>query len=96
MKEEATTITVQVSPGAAQNKVVRFKDGVLHLRIAATPVNGKANEELIKFLSSVLGVRKNRLTIEKGATSRKKVVAIGELEEGHVIRLLEKYLANNT
>ncbi len=91
IKAEPATIAIQVQPNASQNKVVRFKDGVLHLRIAAPPVKGKANEELIRFLSHILGVTRNRLTIEKGIASKKKIVAIRELDQDLVTTLLEKY-----
>ena len=91
VKGGSTTIVIQVHPKAKQNKVVRFKDGILHLRIAAPPTKGRANEELIKFLNSILGVTKNQLTIERGMASKKKIVAIGELKEDQVMRLLGKY-----
>ena len=60
-KEEPATIVVQVQPNAPRNKLARFEDGVLHLRIAAPPIKGKANQELIKFLSDILGVGKSNL-----------------------------------
>ena len=82
---ERATIIVQVQPNASQNKVVRFADGVLHLRIAAPPVKGKANQELIRFLSDILGVARSNLTIEKGATSKRKVISIQGLGQEEVM-----------
>ncbi|MFC2016118.1 DUF167 domain-containing protein [Chloroflexota bacterium] len=90
MKEEQATIVVQVQPNASQNKVVRFEDGVLHLRIAAPPIKGKANQELIKFLSDILGIGKGNLTIEKGMTSKRKVIVIKRLTQSQVTGQLEK------
>lgn len=81
MKEERATIVVQVQPNASQNKVTRFENGVLYLRIAAPPVKGKANRELIKFLSAILRVSKGSITIEKGLTSRRKVIVIKGLTQ---------------
>jgi len=69
-------LTVQVQPGAGRNQVTRYTDGILHVKIAAPPVRGKANRELIEFLSSVLGVSRSSLSIEKGHTSRRKVVVV--------------------
>ncbi len=63
-----------------------FKDRALHLRIAVPPVKGKANQELIKFLSDILGVSKSNLTIEKGMTSKMKVIGISGLTQNQVIR----------
>ena len=90
MKEERATFVVHVKPNASQNKVVRFKDGVLHLRIAAPQVKGKANQELIKFLSDILEISKNNLTIEKGMTNKRKVIVIDGLSQNQVVRQLEK------
>jgi uncharacterized protein YggU (UPF0235/DUF167 family) len=43
-KEVQTRIVVRVQPDAGQNQALGFKDGVLHLRITAPPINGKANQ----------------------------------------------------
>jgi uncharacterized protein (TIGR00251 family) len=80
-----TKIVTQVQPNARQNEVTGFKDGVLHLKIAAPPVGGKANQELIKFLSALLGVSKTSLTIEKGVTSRRKLIGVTGLTLDQII-----------
>lgn len=90
MKELPATIVVQVQPNASQNKVVHFADGVWQLRIAAPPIRGKANQELTKFLSDILGVAKTNLTIEKGLTSKRKVISIKGLTQEQVTGQLEK------
>ena len=59
--------------------MVGFTDGVLQIKIAAPPVKGKANRELITFLSQALGLSKSSLTITRGHTSRNKVIAIAGL-----------------
>ena len=82
---------VQVQPNAGQNKVLGLNDGVLQVKIAAPPLKGKANQELIKFLSGVLGVSKSCLSIEKGLTSRQKTVLIGGLTSEQVVRQLEEW-----
>ena len=94
VQKEQIRIAVHVQPNASQNKVAGFRDGVLQVRIAAPPIKGKANQELVKFLSSLLGVSKNNLSIEKGITSRKKTVAVRGLEQDKVLGLLEKYQTN--
>ncbi len=89
MKEEHATITVQVQPNASQNKITRFEQGTWYLRIAAPPIKGRANQELLKFLSDILGVSKSSLTIEKGMTSKRKVIAIRGLGQKEAMRRLE-------
>ena len=90
VKEEQATIMVQVQPNASQNRVARFEDGVLHLRIAAPPVKGKANQELLRFLSDILEISQTSLTIEKGLTSKRKVIAATGLTQQQVTELLGK------
>ena len=90
-QKEQAIVTVHVQPNAKQNKVVSFQDNVLRVKIAALPINGKANKELIKFLSNLLGISKSKLDIEKGMTRKLKVVAITGIRQDEVNRKLEKY-----
>ena len=90
-QEESVSIVVHVKANAKQNKVVSFRDGVLYLRIAAHPTKGKANQELLEFLSNILCVSKAHLAIEKGVTIKKKMVSIKGLTQDQVTRQLEKY-----
>lgn len=85
---------MQVHPGAKQNTVVCLENGVWHIKIAAPPVEGKANKELVEFLSAVLGVSKSRITIEKGVTSRKKLIVVEGMTQGDVEERLRKVIAD--
>ena len=64
--------------------------GVRHIRIAAPPIEGKANEALVKFLSAQLGVNKSRFSIERGLTGRTKTITIRGLSQSQVVSQLEK------
>lgn len=86
--ESGAKISLRVHPNAARNEVVGFTDGVLLVKVSAPPVKGKANRELIAFLSQMLGVGKSSLTIITGHTSRSKVIAIDGLSQGEAIRRL--------
>ena len=86
--ESEAKIAVRVYPNAARNEVVGFKGGVLRVRVSAPPVKGKANEELIAFLSKVLGVSKSRIGITTGHTARNKVIAIDGLSQEDLMRRL--------
>ena len=81
-------ISVRVHPGATKSEVVGFTGGVLQVRVSAPPVKGKANSELVAFLSKQLGVGKGALTIIKGHTSRHKVIAINGLNQEEVTKRL--------
>lgn len=80
-------IFIRVTPGAAQSKIGgKFVDEknqeYLKISIAAPPEDGKANEELIKFLSKKLKIAKSKIEIIRGETSRFKVLRLGELVDG--------------
>ena len=90
MQKESVRIVVRVQPNASQNSVVSFQDGVLRVRIAAPPIKGKANQELVEFLSDLLGVSKGSLSIEKGMNAKTKTIAVRGLGQDYILRLLEK------
>jgi len=81
---EKIKIWVQVHPNARRNEVQGEKDGIWQLKIAAPPVRGRANQELINFLSDVLQVSKSSLTIEKGLSRRRKLIDIRGLAQEQV------------
>ncbi len=89
-ENEQARLVVRVRPNAKQNQLVGFKEGVLHVRIAAPPIDGKANEALVKFLSTQLGVSKSRLSIEKGLAGRTKTITIRGLGQSQALSRLEK------
>ncbi len=81
---------VQVHPNAGKNVVVGFNDNILQLKIAAPPVEGKANQELIKFLSKLLDIRKSDISIDKGVNGRRKTVTFFGIEHDELVKRLEK------
>jgi len=81
-------ISVRVHPNAARNEVVGVTDGVWQVRVSAPPVKGKANKELITFLSRLLGVGKSRIDIIRGHTTRNKVIAISGLSQEDIVKRL--------
>ena len=85
-QEKSIKILVQVHPGAKRNEILRFENGIWHLKIAAPPIEGKANKELIDFLSEVLDVSKSRISIEKGTTSRKKLLVVEGITEAEILK----------
>ena len=81
---EITLISVKVTPGAKRNALTALKEDVWYIKIAAPPVEGKANEELLTFLSQVLGLRQGNLSVKKGRTSRNKLVSVWGLGQKEV------------
>ncbi len=81
-------ISLRVYPNASRNEMVSFTDGVLRVKVSAPPIRGKANRELITFLSRLLGVDKGSVNIIKGHTTRNKVVTIDGLSQEEVMQRL--------
>ncbi len=69
-------LAVQITPNAKKTEVIGEQDGALKLKLQAQPVDGKANEALIKFLAKALGVPRSALTITHGLASKKKLIAV--------------------
>jgi len=71
------TIKVRVTPRSSQNEISEtLTDGTVKIKLKAPPVDNKANEELIKFLSKEWQVAKSKIRIIKGKTSKNKVIQI--------------------
>jgi uncharacterized protein len=85
---EGVTLSVRIQPRASKNSVSRMEDGTLKIRLTAPPVDGAANEALVKFLSDTLSVSKSQVDIVSGHTGRQKIIRISGISEADVIRLL--------
>lgn len=83
-----TEISVRVHPNAARNEVTGVTDGIYQVKVSAPPVKGKANKELIAFLSRLSGVSKSRIDIIKGHTTRNKLIAIDGLSQEDIMKRL--------
>ena len=64
--------------------MVGFANDVLHVKIAALLVKGKANEEIAKFLSRILEMKQECISIRRGHTSRNKIIVISGLSREEV------------
>jgi uncharacterized protein len=67
---------IKVKPNSKSPKIVEEEDGSLTVYLKSPPIDGKANEELIKVLANKYGVTKSCITIKSGLTSRQKLVEI--------------------
>lgn len=76
-------ISVRLTPRASR-EAVEVRDGVVHARVTAPPVDGAANEALVRLLAKRLGVPKRDVRIVSGETSRTKVVAVEGIAEAEV------------
>jgi uncharacterized protein len=73
---DGVLLEVSVQPRASRSEIVGLHDGRLRLRIAAPPVDGAANAEVIAVLAKTLGVSKSQIDIVSGQTGRRKRVLV--------------------
>lgn len=73
---EVLTLTLHIQPGAKRTEVAGLHGEALKLRLAAPPVEGRANEALLKFIAASFDVSLRQVELKQGAQSRHKVVAI--------------------
>lgn len=85
---DSVTLSIRIQPRASKNEVVRLDGGGLRIRLTAPPVDGAANEALVKFLSAVLSVAKSKIEIVSGHTSRDKIIRIHGVSEVDAKRVL--------
>ena len=69
-------LTLHVQPGAKRTEVAGTHGDALKMRLAAPPVDGKANAELLRFLAGAFGVPRHAVTLVRGEMSRQKTVRI--------------------
>ncbi|MFH1260135.1 MAG: DUF167 domain-containing protein [Elusimicrobiota bacterium] len=67
---------IKVIPQAGKNQIVGIQGEQLKIKLTAPPVDGKANENLIDFLTETLPIKRSQLKIIRGLTSRSKVIEI--------------------
>lgn len=71
-----TYIKVHANPKSSKNAFVDWKEDVLYIKITAPPVDGAANEAIVKFLAKELNIKKSQVSLQKGDKSREKVFLI--------------------
>lgn len=85
---ERTLLAVAVTPNARRTGADGLHDGALRVRLTAPPVDGKANEALIVWLASELGLPKRSVEVLRGTSARRKQLMI-DLDEAAVARWLD-------
>jgi len=73
---EVITLTLHVQPGAKRSEIAGLHGAALKIRLAAPPVEGRANEALLKFIAEIFAVPLRQVKLKQGAQSRHKVVAV--------------------
>ena len=88
-KDGVVTFFVRVVPRASKSEIVGLHGGALKVRIAAPPVDGAANAELIKLLAKQFGVSRSEVEIIGGQTSKTKHIRIGGISAQEIEAILK-------
>lgn len=88
-KDGALYLMVHVQPRASKNEICGVHDGALKVRLTSPPVEGAANEMLIKFFAKVLGLSKSSITLLSGEHSRHKRIRIDSDEPADLRSAIE-------
>jgi uncharacterized protein (TIGR00251 family) len=86
-KDGKVRFEVHAKPRAKKSRIVSAAGGAgdaVEIALAEPPVDGAANEELVRFVAGVLGVRKRDVELVRGETSREKLVAVAGLTPAEV------------
>jgi uncharacterized protein len=91
--EEEAVLRVHVQPGAGRSAFVGKHGDALKVRVAAPPVEGRANEALLVLFAHDLGLKPDQVTLLSGESSRAKRVRVTGIEPDELRRLLDEAVA---
>ncbi|UCF60005.1 MAG: DUF167 domain-containing protein [Anaerolineaceae bacterium] len=91
--KKGAALTIRVTPRSRKTEFGGvMEDGTIRVRVAAPPVEGKANTALVKFLAKVLGVRKNRIDIVAGEKGLDKIISILDMSAEDAEQRIQGFL----
>lgn len=73
---DVVTLTLHIQPGAKRTEVAGLHGDALKIRLAAPPIEGRANEALLRFVAVSFDVPLRQVELKQGGQSRHKVVAV--------------------
>ena len=76
VQPESCTINIRVVPRSSKVKIEEFGQDQYKIKLTSPPVDGEANEQLVRVLASKLSIPSNQIEIVSGAKSRLKRVRI--------------------
>lgn len=83
-------IAVRLRPRGHADELLGVEDGVLHARVSAPPVDGRANKALCRLIAKRVGVAPSRVSLVRGEKSREKLVRVEGIEPAALLDALER------
>jgi uncharacterized protein (TIGR00251 family) len=87
-QDRGLTFAVRIVPRASRSEIVGEHNGALRIRIAAPPVSGAANRELVRTLAKMFKLPQNAVEIVSGASSKSKTVRVRGADAAMLERLI--------
>jgi uncharacterized protein (TIGR00251 family) len=88
MKSKDAILDITVVPRSSKSGIIIDNDNI-KIYTKSPPVNGKANEEILKILSKELNIAKSKINIIKGEKSRKKRVSLDSITQEDILRIIK-------
>jgi uncharacterized protein (TIGR00251 family) len=86
--DRGVTFQIRVLPRSSKCELAGLQGDALKIRITAPPVEGRANEDCIRFLASLLNVKRTDIAITAGHKSKNKRVTVAGLTPGDILRAI--------
>lgn len=87
-------LLIKVKPGSGKDEITVDAQNTISIKIKAKPIDGEANEYLIKYMAKEFNISKANIQLEKGATSRLKRIALN-MDQSLWNEILKKYTHKN-
>ena len=92
----AIVLRVRVQPGAGRAAVTGRYGDALALRVAAPPIEGRANAQCLEFVAEIFGVRKSQVELVSGEKNRQKRLRVRGIEPAHARDVIARELRSTT
>lgn len=86
--EDSIKLSIYVQPRSSKNSIAGLFDNKIKVKLTSPPVDGAANELLIKFLSKKLSVAKSEISIISGEKSRSKIILVNGISKKDAMKSL--------
>lgn len=94
VEQEKIVLKVKIQPRSSRNEVVGFMDdGTLKIKLIAPPVEGQANQAIVKYLAGLLNVSAGNIEIISGKTSHNKLISIIGIKPEAARAVIQKLIA---
>jgi uncharacterized protein (TIGR00251 family) len=93
IKDKVATLAIYVQPNARKTEFEKIYDDQIKIKVHAPPEDGKANDEVIRYIASFFSLRKNQVEIISGHLARRKRIAL-IFDKAHNREDLQKYFKN--